>query len=126
MKREILYKGETVGSKKLVEGYIMPCYENNQFKISYWEDILVDGETNTYEPVIFSYEVIPETVSQFIRLDSDKKRVFEGDILDEEYTAKWSNEKCGFYLESKFGSDHNKPMSFIDENNLKVTGNIHD
>lgn len=122
MEREILYKGKRVDKNEFVQGKLITnklgsyiITDENPHFCSQYGYIELDHPNN----------VIPETVSQFIRLDSAKKRVFEGDVLDEEYTAKWSNENCGFYLKSKFGSDHNKPMSFIDENNLKVTGTIH-
>ena len=78
MEREILYRRQHIETKQLVYGDLV-----NTKHFSYI--IEVNSLPAKSLPVSRFSEVKKETVSQFIRLDSDKKRVFEGDILDEEY-----------------------------------------
>ncbi len=120
MNRQVIFKGKRKDNGQWVEGSLNKTEEGNLYIFNYYFIPTISVPSEKF------IEVDSETVSQFIRLDVQGEKVFEGDILDSEYIAKWSDEICGFYLESKFGSDHNKLMSYIDENNLKVGFSIHD
>lgn len=63
MNREILFKANRKDSQEWVYGYLVK--ENEKYYIT--------ENTDTF------YEVVPETVSQYIeRLDKNKKMIFEG------------------------------------------------
>ena len=118
--REILFRAKRIYNGEWVEGYYL--YYSHMGKV---EHIIV-----TEVPQIYSkmHTVIPETVGQYTGLtDKNGKKIFEGDILDENghlftvaYDQKWA----------KFKLFHDsKAIQYPEWNRgvlMKVIGNIHD
>lgn len=122
--REILFRAKNVWGK-WCEGYLVKM--PNYFRISTRDDLL-------------SFGVDAETIGQFTGLtDKNGKKIFEGDIVESEFTKKpylvgfgeytYTNEygeeegACGWYNEEKGGylSAFAQPDAWA-----TVIGNIHD
>ena len=110
--REILFRGKRTDCGEWVEGYA--AMSGGTF-------IICDNGL-TYGGFIV-YEVIPETVGQFTGLtDKNGVRIFEGDILQYE----WSGKKNIDYIEysgNMFTYSECIRFSLSDD---EVIGNIHD
>lgn len=79
MDREILFRGKRIDNGEWIEGDLLSKCKGSP-KIS------INGEYNRGLFVVDSYEVIPETVSQFTGLcDENGKNVFVWDILKSNY-----------------------------------------
>ena len=113
--RTIKSRGLRVDTKEWVYGFVVKFNDDKQknplgVMIYVYED-------NTY------YEVIPESVGQFIgRVDKNKKEIYEGDIVDTRYgirTVEWHDVSTGF---APFCDSSNAPDS---ETESEVIGNIH-
>ena len=81
--RKILFKGKRKDNGEWVKGMllatdvIIPC----------GQDFFIEANS-IIDAVFTGYEVIPETVGQYINLDDeDKKEIFEGDILKNIWTG---------------------------------------
>ena len=88
MSRVIKYRGKRVDSGAWVYGYFFQIPQLNLYEIFTGKLDITTGK-----PIRESYEVIPETVGQYIGIEDDnKKEIYEGDIyIDEEgykYTVK--------------------------------------
>ena len=110
--REILFRGKSIDNGKWIYGYA--AMSGGTF-------IICDNGL-TYGGFIV-YEVIPETVGQFTGLtDKNGVRIFEGDILQYE----WSGKKNIDYIEysgNMFTYSECIRFSLSDD---EVIGNIHD
>jgi hypothetical protein len=97
----------------------------------YADELYFEGES--YQNCILNKnigfaEIDPETIGRFTGLhDSDGKKIWEGDILDENgyfFSVVWDQERAKFKLQ------HNKRAIQYPEWNrgimMKVVGNIHD
>ena len=119
MNREILYRAKRKDNGEWIEGDY--CKIPNPNIVFYNLDNEVDA-----------VEVISETVgvkaidnfNYCSTLDTDA--FFEGDILDDEYTVTYDEDNAGLYLKSKFGEEYDKRISSINDERMKLTGNIHD
>ena len=105
MNREILFRGKRVDNDEWVYGFLVKMFG------------VLNIADKDNENII--YEVIPETVGQFIGLpDKNSNKIFEGDIVYNGVFKAQVELINGRF--SPFGSD----MFFADE--CEVIGNIYD
>lgn len=122
---EILFKGKRKDNNEWVQGYYFKRVRNYAgFKTIVHCYI----QYETWDGGFITYEVYPETVSQFTGLvDKHVKKIFEGDIIAkgfELYVVKWNQEQVrwGIY------SDNYEVAGFtkFSEPYFEVIGNIYD
>ena len=123
--KEILFRGKRVDGKGWAYG--LPTY--------ILEENILEMRNKLYDSVggymgYSRYDVIPETVGQFIgREDMNRDKIFKDDLLstkerDVLFQVVWDNESCGF----KFKSIETGTLFEIDSSveKLEVIGNIHE
>ena len=124
MTREILFRGKRKDNDEWVYGFLI-CMNY----IDVWEQkVCYDGQEEIKYCTTKSYQVIPETVSQFTGLvDKHGKKIFEGDIIAkgfELYEVRWNPEQVrwGIY------SDNYEVAGFtkFSESYFEVVGNVYD
>lgn len=137
MKREIKFRGKRVDNGQWAYGDLSVEYDGTTI-ISYWASVLLEPENNYSEMTSCSFEVVPETVGQYInRKDKDGKDIYESDIVDVvdgadglinemkagRYKVVYSQVDCAFILEQLDGKNG---IAFDECMLLTVVGNIHD
>ena len=117
MSREILFRGKIVGTGKWVEGELM----GGQIHVK-----------TSYPDEWWGYEVIPESVGQFIGLlGKNKVKIFEGDVLqttnlENKLRVLWSKHLASFALQSKGWMYDHYFGEAVDAGRCEVIGNIFD
>lgn len=124
--REILFRGKRKDNGKWAYGYLY-IRNDGQYEISFY-DKYFDSER-------FTYDVIPETVGQYIGLtDKNGKKIFEGDILRRAYhpyedvAIEWFDGSFRFREVNK-PKDYGYSYVCCVQNavsRLKIIGNIYD
>lgn len=133
--REILFRGKRKDNGELVEGY----YANFNSDLHYIYTGYAETDVDSIYPDCF--EVIPETVRQYVGLcDKNGNMIFEGDVVQFEDNNYVVRRECdtpgGYWAETGYILDHigwNDYRHFadtIDEWNneicVEIIGNIHD
>jgi uncharacterized phage protein (TIGR01671 family) len=129
MKREILFRGKRVDTNEWVYGYYVCLNEAKHFIYTGY----AETDCGNYYPDY--YEVIPETVGQYICMsDKHGTKLFEGDVIDIEYVdftrrywVKYKEDRAWYALEPV-------PRRFVDEwldhdtitYSSEIIGNIYD
>lgn len=124
--RDILFRGKRKDNGKWAYGYLY-IRNDGQYEISFYSKYF-DSER-------FTYDVIPETVGQYIGLtDKNGKKIFEGDILRRAYhpyedvAIEWFDGSFRFREVNK-PKDYGYSCVCCVQNavsNLKIIGNIYD
>ena len=89
----------------MIYGYLVEWFSEDGKRFAIDESNQFDNEDNSLNV----FEVIPETIGQFIgQLDVNNVEIYEHDIVEFEYfssqslktgVVKWSNETSSFYIE---------------------------
>lgn len=123
--REILFRGQRIDNKEWAYGCLINYLPNKNPRIISFEFFGESQHEPEYKEI--NYEVIPETVSQFIGLlDKNGNKIFEGDKTNLGIVKYY----CGsFIVDNKKGSYYtllelsNNEETYCD---LEIIGNIHD
>lgn len=124
--REVLYRGKRIDNGEWVYGGV--CQSETWTEILSVKDIAGDSYTPDTSEII-EYEVVPETVGQYIGLcDVSGVKVFEGDIVevyteDERAQVVFDQESARYNLEfSTFVADFDSYYT----SEIEVVGNVYD
>lgn len=127
MQREIKFRGQRVNTKEWVYGYYVVNDDKESFIITEfysWETICSDCAMPQFD----SYQVIPETVGEYIGLpDKNGKEIYEGDIIhigdkNIPYIVEWHDN--GFMGKAVRASDRIGLTYWNDR--IEVIGNIYE
>ena len=123
--RDVLFRGKRVDNGETVEGfYIFDGF--NHYIVKFYTDENAEG---TLYPIQEAFEVVPETVEQFIgQTDKNGKRIFDGDILQKDGSKYrvYYYPTFAMYMLTRLpnGGGSNGMITQIFD--CKVIGNIHD
>lgn len=118
--RQIRFRGKRIDNGKWVYGH----YLQSASSFIAVDDGIVDGHWDIQE-------VDPATVGQFTGLkDKNRRRIYEGDILDHYATMGHVLFEDGMFCLStsakvNFG-EYRQPLCYIDTAQAEIIGNIHD
>lgn len=112
--RKILFRGKTEEGKWL-EGYL---HKIDGIGKGYRAYAIQVQDIDTYMCRPHSHEVIAETVGQYVGIDKNGKRIFEGDIVKDEYGT-YMVEFTDYGIITPFGYD-------CGCEDFEIIGNIHD
>ena len=133
MNREIEFRGMTHDHDKWVYGFLF--YRDNEFVIQQSEPIPPtfsdpSGDLDNYE----FYEIIPETIGQYIGLkDTNERKIYKGDIDQRGYVIKWDplhcrwalfdGDNCVGDLIADIWDEKGKPPKLWQDSSIEIVGN---
>ncbi len=132
--REILFRGKRTDTGEWVEGFYSckPCILGYEHIITSYEEIKREPVISTICYQTHYNDVIPETVGQYTGLtDRNGKKIFEGDIVKNEYEKGHYQYFKIFYCNRTYmwqGANKYGMLSKVYQmlGTLEVIGNIHD
>jgi uncharacterized phage protein (TIGR01671 family) len=136
--REIKFRGKEITTNEWVYGNLVSGYEYNTTDKLYTR-IVNQTEEQKKEGEFTSYEVIPETVGQFIGLyDKNRVEIYKGDIITghflfnpdlitDKFIVQWNEEEASY--EMKIIDEKDLSCFYFtdgDVADIKVIGNIYE
>lgn len=118
--REILFRGKRADNGEWVEGYIMRRPSAIQFEehCSPWYIYIPPRDPDDSGGC---YNVVKETLGQFTGLTANGKKIFEGDVVEEQSEIFGEVCRCRLIVGDIWA------ISLLDpDTKLEVIGNIHD
>lgn len=120
--REILFRGKCKNNGELVYGNLITDGEDVYILVK--EDLLKGLDIGGWIDGVQSYEVIPETVGQYIGLDKNGTKIFEGDIA-RVFDGEYIDGVVGYSLEhGTFTIDNTSLLFWLP--NVEIIGNVYD
>ena len=100
--KNIIFRGKTTDNEKWVYGYAVGIGEKWYIIVeAETSNLYADDETDLYATEW--YEVVPETVGQYIGISYDDVKVYEGDIIEHTWPMTVTRDRAEVAFSSKHG-----------------------
>ena len=116
--REYLFRGKSEATKQWVYGSLVVYDKTDTYCIVHQLDKKLD---NGIQPYAFE-KVLKETVGQYVGLDANKQKIFEGDVVQYIYPHALKYK----YIVENFSCSVYPFDDELEPEDMQVLGNIHD